>query len=693
MVDLFDISENNILFEMKELIKNLNYHNQQYHTYDNPLITDGEYDKLFNKLIELETNYPQYKQLNSPTSRVGGIVLSEFSQYKHEVPMLSLGNIFTDIESLDKEIRHKDLLQFMQRISKELQIDAANLEFVCAPKYDGVAISLIYEDGFLVKALTRGDGSVGEDVTENIKTIKNIPLSLSCDLLTPSLVELRGEVLIFEHDFQRLNENQVRDGGKIYANPRNLAAGSIRQLDSSITASRPLRFYAYSLARISDDVNQIELFSEELALLKEFGFSIASECAIKVGSDGLIEYYEEMLQKRNMLPFGIDGVVYKLNSKQLQSKLGFVARAPRFAIAHKFPADEVESVLLNIEVQVGRTGALTPVAKVKPVNVGGVIVSNATLHNQDEISRKDIRVGDVIIVRRAGDVIPEVARSIPDRRINELAEFFMPENCPACGSAVKKEADGTILRCQAGLFCIAQKKQAITHFASKLALDIDGMGEKIVDQLVDDGLIKTIADIYRLDANQLINLERFAEKSANNLIKSIDKSKKTELHKLIYALGIRHVGEKSAKDLARAFGNLDNIRKATEVELLQVNDVGSIVANSILDFFAEEHNNIIINELISLGVNYPEVQAENLYNEKVTGKIFVITGSFLNYNRDEIKLKLESYGAKVSGSVSKKTNFVIVGSEAGSKLDKANELNIEIIDEEHLESLIKEISA
>lgn len=692
MVDLFESSEDGILLEIKELVKSLNYHNQQYHTYDNPIITDAEYDKLFRKLVDLEIEYPHYKQLNSPTIRVGGVVLSGFSQYRHEIPMLSLGNIFTNVESDNKEVRHRELFQFMQRVSKELQIDINDLVFVCAPKYDGVAISLIYENGFLAKAITRGDGSVGEDVTENIKTINDIPLSLSCDLLTPKLVELRGEVLIFEHDFQKLNEEQLKSGGKIYANPRNLAAGSIRQLDSSITASRPLRFYAYSLVRVSDDVANVELFSEELEFLKKIGFSVANECSIQIGSKGLIDYYEEMLQKRSLLPFGIDGVVYKLNSKLQQSKLGFVARAPRFAIAHKFPADEVESILLNIDVQVGRTGALTPVAKIKPVNVGGVVVSNATLHNQDEISRKDIRVGDVIIVRRAGDVIPEVARCIPEHRKHELMPFFMPNNCPVCGSIVKTDDDGTILRCQAGLFCIAQKKHAITHFASKLALDIDGMGEKVVDQLVDDGLVETVADIYRLQFNQLINLDRFAEKSAKNLIQAINKSKDTVLHKLIYALGIRHVGEKSAKDLARAFGNLDNLRKATEVELLQVNEVGNIVAKSILDFFAEEHNNIIIDELISLGINYPEVEAKNLYNEKVTGKIFVITGSFLNYSRDEIKSKLEVYGAKVSGSVSKKTNFVIVGSEAGSKLDKANELGIQIIDEDQLNDIMKEIS-
>lgn len=689
-MDLFsDTTENSILFEIQELTTTLNYHNQQYHTYDNPVISDAEYDKLFRKLVGLESQYPEYKQINSPTVRVGGVVLSEFEQYQHQVPMLSLNNVFSDIDVHDTSIRHYELIQFTQRIAKLLKIDVDDLSYVCAPKYDGVAISLIYEKGILSKAVTRGDGYIGEDVTSNVKTIKNIPLCFMNVKSIPDFIEIRGEILILEADFDKLNEEQRINGRKIYANPRNLAAGSIRQLDTSVTALRPLKFYGYSIAQLSDNVAQFDLFSQELDFLKQLGFSVADECTIKVGNGGLIEYYEEMLAERHSLPFGIDGVVYKIDNRQMQKSLGFVARAPRFAVAHKFPADEVESIILNIDVQVGRTGALTPVAKIEPVNVGGVIVSNATLHNQEEITRKDIRVGDVVVVRRAGDVIPEIVRSIPSRRCEELSLFLMPDRCPSCGSHVAADEDGTILRCQAGLFCIAQKKQSISHFASKLALNIDGLGEKIVEQLVDDKLISNVADIYKLTHDQLINLERFADKSAANLINAIEKSKDTTLARIIYALGIRHVGEQSAKDLAKAFGSLDNLCSATEIELLQVNDVGVVVAKSIVEFFSEEHNKSIVNELISLGLKYSIVEAQNLYNEQVTGKTFVITGSFLDYSRDEIKLKLESYGAKVSSSVSKKTSFVIVGSEAGSKLDKANELGIYLIDEFALNQLME----
>ena len=689
MNDLFS-NMDPIESQIIQLTKELNYYNLQYHTYDKSLISDEEYDLSFRRLIALEQEYPHFKQSDSPSQKIGGAILTKFNQIEHQIPMLSLGNIFSVMSEAEPELRHQELIQFCNRIAKELDCTSSELNFMASPKYDGVAISLLYRNGILVQALTRGDGYIGEDVTNNVKTIRNIPLTLSCDLFAPELIEVRGEILIQTQDFIELNQQQVSRGERLYANPRNLAAGSLRQLDSRITAARPLCFYAYALAQHSSDL-QFNLFSEQLAQLKYFGFNLANECASLIGSAELIDYYEDMLGKRNQLAFGIDGVVYKLNNIAEQQKLGYVARAPRFAIAHKFPAEEVESELLGIDVQVGRTGALTPVARIKPVNVAGVIVTNATLHNQAEIWRKDIRIGDIVVVRRAGDVIPEIARSLPLRRSGELAKFFMPTICPACGSHLVAEEDEVILRCSAGLYCIAQKKQAITHFASKLALNIDGLGEKSVEQLVDAGLINSIPDIYRLNFEHLCQLERFAEKSATNLIQAVELSKNTSLPRLIYALGIRHVGESSAKDLAKAFGSLEVLLVANLEQLLQVREIGEIVARSILDFFAEEHNLQVIQELLSLGLTYPAIIAENLYHPQITGKTFVITGSFVNLKRDEIKAELEEYGAKVAGSVSKKTDYVIVGSDAGSKLTKANELGIKFMEEPELTLLLAEL--
>lgn len=690
MNDLFNGTDQ-IEAKIIQLTKELNYHNLQYHTYDNPVISDEDYDRNFRQLIDLEREYPQFKQADSPSQKVGGVVLSKFNQLEHKIPMLSLSNVFSVMSEVEPELRHAELIQFVNRVAKELVCSVDELGFVASPKYDGVAISLLYKDGVLIQALTRGDGYTGEEVTNNVRTIRNIPLNLHCDLLTPELLEVRGEILIQTQDFVELNQQQISRGERVYANPRNLAAGSLRQLDSGITASRPLCFYAYSLVQHSQDLH-FNLFSSQLEQLKSFGFSIAEECQKVVGTAKLIDYYEKMLDQRNQLTFGIDGVVYKLDDIAKQEQLGYVSRAPRFAIAHKFPAEEVESELLEIDVQVGRTGALTPVARIKPVLVAGVLVTNATLHNQTEIWRKDIRVGDVVIVRRAGDVIPEIARSLPLRRSAELSIFSMPTECPACGSKVVAEDEDVILRCSAGLYCIAQKKQALIHFASKLALNIDGLGEKSVEQLVDAGLINTIPDIYRLKFEQLSQLERFAEKSAHNLIQAIELSKNTTLPRLIYALGIRHVGESSAKDLAKAFGSIDALSQANFEQLLQVREIGNVVAQSILDFFAEEHNLKVLQDLIELGVNYAFITAENLYHPRVTGKIFVITGSFMDFKREDVKAKLEDFGAKVSGSVSKKTNYVIAGSEAGSKLDKANELGTEIIDEAGLIGLMAELS-
>lgn len=689
MSDLFE-APLSVESEIVELTKQINNYNLQYHSHDKSLISDEEYDRLFRRLVDLEHEYPQFKQKNTPTGKVGGVVLGKFEQFPHEIPMLSLGNIFSDQTESDTKIRHQELYQFINRLSKELGVESEKLEFVASPKYDGVAISLTYEDGILVRGLTRGDGFTGENVTNNVKTIRNVPIDLDDSLSPSGIIEVRGEVLILAEDFVRLNQEQSEHGEKIYANPRNLAAGSLRQLDSGITGIRPLKFFAYGLSRYPAELN-LTTYSDELAKLRTWGFSVSDECAKLCGASELIEYYEKMLIKRSRLPFGIDGVVYKLDNIAHQFQLGFVSRAPRFAIAHKFPAEEVESELISIEVQVGRTGALTPVARIKPVNVGGVIVTNATLHNQNEIWRKDVRVGDIVLVRRAGDVIPEIVESLKERRTRELPIFNMPSSCPACGSHVIEEEGEAILRCSAGLYCVAQKRHAISHFASKLALNIDGLGEKTVEQLVDVGLIKNIPDIYHLKTEDLCDLERFALKSANNLVEAIANSKSTTLPRLIYALGIRHVGESSAKELAKAFGRLDALIHAALDELKQVNDIGEIVAQSIVDFFNEKHNLQVIDELIKLGINYPEIIAKNDYHEKVTGKTFVITGSFINYSRDQIKVKLEEYGAKVAGSVSKKTSYVIVGSDAGSKLDKAQELSIELINEDELEHILAEL--
>ncbi len=675
--------------EIIQLTKELNYHNWLYHTEDKSEISDSEYDVKFRQLQNLEEDFPHLRQADSPSYRVGGMVLPQFNSLAHQVPMLSLSNIFSNFAMENDQERHGELYQFVERIAKEVGIDADQVEFVASPKYDGVALSLIYTDGYLTRALTRGDGYSGEDVTHNIKTIRNLPLCLP--IKVPGELELRGEVLIFGADFIRLNQIQENNGDKIYANARNLAAGSIRQLDSRICANRPLRFFAYALVNLLAEYASLATYSAQLDLIRSLGFSVAPECAVLRGAQQLVKYYSSMQQRRNTLDYGIDGVVYKVNSLSLQEKLGFIARSPRFSVAHKFPAEEAQTKIINIEVQVGRTGALTPVARVEPVSVGGVVVTNATLHNQDEIWRKDVRIGDYVMVRRAGDVIPEIVHSLAQLRQSDLPIFNMPTNCPVCGSRVLQEAGETIMRCSAGLFCLAQKKHALSHFASKLALNIDGLGEKSVDQLVDAGLLNHIPDIYRLEVADVRELDRFAEKSAVKLIDSINKSKITTLPRLIYGLGIRHVGEATAKDLAAYFGSLDALKTATLEQLLQVHDIGSIVAQSILGFFAEAHNLEVIDELVHLGLSYAENKPLNLYSPEITGKSFVITGSFVNYKREEIKSKIEEYGGKVASSVSKNTFSVIVGSDAGSKLDKALQLGIKLINEEQLKILLQQL--
>lgn len=679
-----------------KLTSDLIRYNEAYHSQDKSLISDEEYDRLFRQLTLLEEKYPQFKRLDSPTNKVGSSLLkNEFKQKEHIVPMLSLNNIFSEMDDQEYELRHKELLQFDKRIRETA--DREKIEYVASPKYDGIAISLIYENGELTSALTRGDGFIGEDVTDNIKTINNIPQVLknsSSTIAIPNNFEVRGEILILTQDFIQLNLQQEKLGQKIFANPRNTVAGSVRQLDSNITKTRPLHFFAYSIAKFTN--NQISskvsdtfsTFYEQLSYLKNLGFDISDLNKLLVGPEQLSIYYEEILYKRNTLPFGIDGIVYKVNEIRLQEKLGFVMRAPRFAIAHKFPAEIVESQILDIQIQVGRTGAITPVAKISPVLVGGVVVSNATLHNQDEIKRKDIRINDYVLVRRAGDVIPEIVAVVAEKRPYNNTEFIMPINCPICNSHLVRMLDETITRCSGGLFCEAQKRQAITHFASKLAMNIDGMGEKNIDLLVDNNLINNPSDIYELKLEDLTKLPRFGQKSAENLIDAINKSKNTTLNRLIYALGIRHVGESTAKALATTFGSMENLIKANLEELLLVNDIGEVVATSILDFFTEAHNCEIVAKLLDLGISYPIVEANNKYNEKITGKTFVLTGTLSTYSRDEAKAKLEEFGGKVASSVSKKTNYVVAGIDAGSKLDKAHELGLNILDEESFTLLI-----
>jgi DNA ligase (NAD+) len=709
-MDLFDEFDDDNLKDtqknLKQLIDqltdDLTKYNYHYHTKDESLISDAEYDELFRRLTELEKQHPEYKRADSPTMRVGHGVLQQFVEIAHTIPMLSLNNIFSDIESRDPSVRHKELIQFNKRVYEALGQDVNSIEYIATPKYDGVAISLTYNDGILTIALTRGDGFSGENVTENIKTIKNIPKQLRTKT-PPKLLEVRGEILIQTQDFVQLNVNQQTLNQKLFANPRNAAAGSIRQLDSAVTATRPLHFFAYAITQIDNGTevrndgtegkknNTLNTFYEQLMYLKNVGLDIGTWVKKCTGYLELITYYENMLEMRNTLPFGIDGVVYKVNNITDQEKLGYVIRAPRFAIAHKFPAEEVISQILDIQIQVGRTGALTPVAKIKPVAVGGVIVSNATLHNQDEILRKDIKIGDHVLVRRAGDVIPEVVSVLTQyRATNTVKDFVMPKQCPICGSHLVRLPDETITRCSGGLYCDAQKKQAITHFASKLALNIDGFGEKIVEQLVDNNLIHSVADIYNLNEEQLLTLDKFdkiKKKRATNILNAIAKSKATTLNRLIYALGIRHVGEATAKALAVTFGNIDKLTNATIDELIHINDVGNIVAQSIVDFFSEPHNQEVLHKLLKSGITYAKVEVTSTFNPQVNKKIFVLTGTMPNLSRDAAKELIEAHGGKVSSSVSIKTNYVVAGVEAGSKLDKAMGLGVIVIDEAQLVKL------
>jgi DNA ligase (NAD+) len=657
---------------------------------DAPEVPDAEYDRLFRELEALEAQHPSLKTTDSPTQRVGGAVLPEFQTVRHQVPMLSI-RTETDNESSGASA-------FDARIRKELALTDADpaVEYVAELKFDGLAMSLRYEQGVLVQAATRGDGENGEDVTHNIRTIGQIPLQLPTGV--PVVVEVRGEVYMRRDDFDALNERQrlkIEEGAKgekTFVNPRNAAAGAVRQLDSNIAAQRPLSFFAYGMGEVvgwpAERAPFLSHF-EWLQTLKTWGFPVASQTSIVKGAEGLIEFHQKIASERDALPYDIDGVVYKVNPLALQSQLGFVTREPRWAVAHKFPAQEELTTVLDIDVQVGRTGKLTPVAKLAPVFVGGVTVTNATLHNEDEARRKDVRIGDTVIVRRAGDVIPEVVSVVLDRRPHEAQIFTMPQVCPVCASAALRDEGEADYRCSGGLFCSAQRKQAFLHFAQRRAVEVDGLGEKLIDQLVDSGVVHTLPDLYKLGLTALVQLERMAEKSAINILKALETSKSTTLPRFIYGLGIRHVGEATAKEFARHFGTLDAFMKASEEALLEVSDVGPVVAKSVRTFFEQAHHQEIVEQLRASGVHWEEGPPAERLPQPLTGKTIVLTGTLPTLSRDAAKALLETAGAKVAGSVSQKTNYVVAGAEAGSKLEKAVALGVPVLDEDGLMKLVQ----
>ena len=652
-------------------------HNYQYHTLDAPLITDAEFDAMFRELQTLETQYPSLATPDSPSQRIGAAPLLSFAKVVHRSPMLSLNNAFNEEEVRAFDTRTRETL------------GVAEVDYSVEPKFDGLAVTLTYRDGIFAQGATRGDGEVGEDVTQNLRTIRNLPLRLDSGRLTKPIpfIEIRGEVLMFKVDFIALNREQADKGDKLFANPRNAAAGSLRQLNSRITSSRHLSFLAYGAGAV-EGFTLPDTHAEQLECLKKLAVPVPQQRRVVHGVDGLLAYYREIGDLRHKLPYEIDGVVYKVNNISQQTKLGYVSRAPRFALAHKFPAEEALTTVLDIEVQVGRTGALTPVARLAPVFVGGVTVTNATLHNEEELRRKDIRIGDTVSVRRAGDVIPEVARVLLERRPVDAREFNMPRTCPVCGAHVTKQPDEAIWRCSGGLFCPAQRKQALLHFASRRALDIEGLGDKLVDQLVEQQLVHTPADLYKLNLRALAQLERMGEKSAQNLLDAIEHSKQTTLARFIYALGIRNVGEATAKELARHFATLDNFMAADETRLQLVPDIGPIVAQSISTFFAEPHNIEVITQLHAAGVQWPEQAEKAVQLLPLNAKIFVLTGTLASMSRDEAKSRLETLGARVTGSVSQKTDYVVAGAEAGTKLGKAQQLNIAVLDEQQFLQLL-----
>ena len=686
--------------EVEALRTRLNHWAHQYYVQDAPTVPDAEYDRAYRELQALEAVHPGLITPDSPTQRVIGAVMDGLAPVRHAVPMLSI-HTETDTEATGAQA-------FDARVRRELGLSDADpaIEYVAEPKFDGLAMSLRYENGRLVQAATRGDGEVGEDVTHNVRTIRQIPLTLPEGV--PPLLEVRGEVYMRRADFDALNERQREQGGKTFVNPRNAAAGAVRQLDSGITAQRPLSFFAYGLGAITPPAEGGPVFRthyEMLQTLKSWGFPVAAQVQIAVGASELVAFHQQVGASRDALPYDIDGVVYKVNSLQLQRDLGFKTREPRWAVAHKYPAQEMATRIEGIDVQVGRTGKLTPVARLAPVFVGGVTVTNATLHNLFEIRKKGVRVGDQVIVRRAGDVIPEVVGvmppegaglalgrsggiAVPGHRTVYVPNFKMPKTCPVCGSDVVREKGEANHRCTGGLFCPAQRKEAILHFAARRAMDVEGLGDKLVDQLVDQGVIRTLPDLYRMGLTALIALERMAEKSAQNVLAALEKSKRTTLPRFLFALGIRHVGEATAKDLARHFGSLDAIMDATVDQLLQVNDVGPVVAEAIHTFFAQPHNREVVEQLRACGVAWEEGAPAERATLPLAGKTVVLTGTLPTLSRDAAKDLLEAAGAKVAGSVSKKTHYVVAGDEAGSKLAKAQELGVPVLDEAGMLALL-----
>ncbi|WP_428612659.1 NAD-dependent DNA ligase LigA [Pseudoalteromonas sp.] len=666
-----------IIEQISQLRAQLEEHNHNYYVLDAPSIPDAEYDRLMRELSALEQANPEFQSPDSPTQKVGGAALDKFEQVTHQVPMLSLDNAFSE----------EEFAAFNRRI-KERLMDNNELTFCCEPKLDGLAVSIIYRDGVLVQAATRGDGMVGENITQNVKTIRNVPLKLRGDDF-PAELEVRGEVFMDSAGFAKLNSEAEKRGDKVFVNPRNAAAGSLRQLDSKVTAKRPLMFYAYSTGLVADGQLPEDHY-QQLAKLTDWGLPLCPETKLVEGQQAALDYYQDILTRRSSLAYEIDGVVIKVNDKKRQERLGFVARAPRWAIAFKFPAQEEITQLLDVEFQVGRTGAITPVARLEPVFVGGVTVSNATLHNGDEIARLGVKIGDTVIIRRAGDVIPQITQVVLERRPDDAKDIEFPATCPICDSHVERIEGEAVARCTGGLVCQAQRKQAIKHFASRKALDVDGLGDKIVDQLVDRELIKTPADLFILKQGHFESLERMGPKSAKNLVNALQDAKQTTLAKFLYSLGIREVGEATAQNLANHFLTLEKITQASVDALTEVSDVGEIVAKHVRGFFSEEHNMAVVNALVEQGIHWPELTAPSADAQPLAGLTYVLTGTLSELNRNDAKARLQALGAKVSGSVSAKTDALIAGEKAGSKLTKAQDLGIDVLTEADLIALLSE---
>ncbi len=664
------------LQEIESLREQLDSWNYRYYVLDEPSVPDVEYDRCMQRLLQLEARYPQSQRADSPSQRVGGQPLQQFRQVAHEVPMLSLDNAFSA----------EDMVHFNRRLLDRLSDGSDSLEFACEPKLDGIAVSLLYRDGLLQRGATRGDGATGEDITHNVRTIRSIPLRLrggDC----PTVLEVRGEIYMPRAGFEQLNARARERGEKTFVNPRNAAAGSLRQLDARITASRPLEMCCYGVGLVEGGVLP-DRQASVLARLRDWGLKINPESAVVRGIDACNAYFDALALRRDSLPYDIDGIVFKVNELALQERLGFVSRAPRWAIARKFPAQEEITRLLDVEFQVGRTGAITPVARLEPVFVGGVTVSNATLHNSDEIERLGIQIGDSVIVRRAGDVIPQVVSVVLEKRPDSARAIQFPTRCPVCQSAIEREEGEAVWRCMGGLVCGAQQKAAIKHFASRRAMDIEGLGDKLVEQLVDEGLVDNVAGLYVLSRPQLLNLERMGDKSADNLLAALDASKQTTLPRFIFALGIREVGEATARNLARHFGNWAALASATEAQLLQVDDVGPVVADHLRQFFDSEASMAVVASLQQAGVSWPDIARQPEQDTPLAGQVWVVTGKLEAFSRDEAKARLQELGAKVAGSVSAKTTCLVAGPGAGSKLARANELGVEVIDEQSLLSLL-----